>query len=79
MAADQQAFDQLVLQLMSNQNAARQSAEQHFGKLKVQYSAGTCNDRPATVRCTALLSYHRRASRQSLCTIMTSWRRLTAG
>lgn len=33
--ADPAAFDQLVLQLMSNQNASRQSAEQMFGKLKV--------------------------------------------
>lgn len=34
-AGDPAAFEQLVLQLMSAQNAARQSGEQLFSKLKV--------------------------------------------
>ena len=36
LAGDPAAFEQLVLQLMSAQNAARQSGEQLFTKLKVQ-------------------------------------------
>jgi hypothetical protein len=35
LAGDPAAFEQLVLQLMSAQNAARQSGEQLFTKLKV--------------------------------------------
>jgi hypothetical protein len=36
LAGDPAAFEQLVLQLMSAQNAARQSGEQLFTKLKVE-------------------------------------------
>lgn len=35
LAGDPAAFEQLVLQLMSAENSARQSAEQLFTKLKV--------------------------------------------
>lgn len=42
LAGDPAAFEQLVLQLMSAQNAARQSGEQLFTKLKVDRLCAAC-------------------------------------